>query len=356
MHRHHHLHGDHIHADRGDGTRGEHGHVHRHGQLDPAITASERGLWAVKWSFAGLLATALLQAAVVSFSGSVALLADTVHNLGDAATAIPLAIAFLVARRPATQRFSFGFGRVEDLAGVAVVAAILVSAIIAAWESTQRLLHPEPVAYPGIVAAAAVIGFLGNELVASFRIRVGKEIGSAALVADGYHARTDGWTSLAVLAGAAGAWIGVPLVDPMVGLAITGAILLVVWQSGLVILTRILDGVDPQVIEDVRHAAAHVSGVRGVTEVRARWVGHRLAVEANIAVDPHLSVAEGHAVATEVEHQLRHHLGFLSVAAIHVDPVERSGEEFHRSGMHQHDGLPEHTHSRSIQGETLIGP
>jgi cation diffusion facilitator family transporter len=332
-HDHHHAHGGHDH--------GPHGHTH--GVVDPSIASSERGLWAIKWSFVALLATAVLQAAAVALSGSVALLADTIHNVGDAATAIPLGIAFLFARRRPTTRFSFGYGKVEDLAGVAIVLTILISAIVAGYESIDRLLHPRPIEFLGAVALASLVGFLGNEGVAVFRLRVGKEIGSAALVADGYHARTDGWTSLAVLAGALGVWLGFPLADPLIGLGITVAILGIVWQSTKAVGTRMLDGVDPQVIEEVRHAALHVPGVEDVTEVRARWIGHRLAVEANVAVDPQLSVGDGHAIAAEVNHQLRHQLGFVSLATIHVDPVHSSGETHHLQ-EHAHDGLPVHSH------------
>jgi cation diffusion facilitator family transporter len=145
----------------------------------------------------------------------VALLADTIHNFGDAATAIPLAIAFWFARQKPSERFTFGYGRVEDLAGMAIVLTILASAIIAGYESIQRLLNPQDISYVWVVIAASIIGFLGNEAVAMFRIRVGREISSVALIADGYHARVDGWTSLAVLFGAIGVWLGYPLADPI---------------------------------------------------------------------------------------------------------------------------------------------
>lgn len=238
------------------------GHSHGHGSVDPSITTSARGLWALKWSFVGLMATAALQVIVVVFSGSVALLADTIHNFADAATAIPLAIAFLFARRTPSVRFGFGYGRVEDLAGVTIVAVILGSAIVAGYESVQRLLHPQEVLHLWAVAVASVVGFVGNEAVAVFRIRVGKEISSAALIADGYHARIDGWTSLAVLGGVIGIWLGYPIADPVIGLLITVSILGIVFQSGKAIFTRMLDGADPEISEKVRHVAeigrAHV--------------------------------------------------------------------------------------------------
>jgi cation diffusion facilitator family transporter len=168
--------------------------------------------------------TALLQVGVVLISGSVALLADTIHNFGDAATAIPLGIAFLFARRRPTKRFTFGYGRVEDLAGVTIVLLILFSAIVAAYESINRFFHPQDISHLWAVAIASAIGFIGNEAVAIFRIRVGRRIGSAALIADGQHARIDGWPSLAVLVGVLGVWFGYPMADPIVGLIITIAI------------------------------------------------------------------------------------------------------------------------------------
>jgi len=290
------------------------------------------------------MATALLQLVVVLLSGSVALLSDTIHNFGDAATAIPLGIAFALTRLGVSRRFTFGYGRVEDLAGVVIVLIILFSAVVAGYQALERLISPQPVGFLWMVAAASLVGFIGNEAVAVFRIRVGREIGSAALVADGYHARTDGWTSLAVLAGAVGVWLGYPLADPIVGLLIAGAILVIVWQSGKAVFTRLLDGVEPEAIEEIRHAASQVPGVEDVSEVRARWLGHRLHAEVNVAVNPDLSVAEGHAIACEVHHQLLHHLSYLSGAVIHIDPVQEAGEEHHRVAAHSHDGLPTHSH------------
>src|SRR5215210_3053043 len=323
---------------------GHGGHDHSHGGVDPSLVASERGIWAVKWSFIGLFITALVQVVVVLLSGSVALLSDTIHNFGDAATAIPLWIAFALSRLRTSRRFPFGYGRVEDLAGVVVVLIILFSAVVAGYQAVERLLNPEPIGLLWAVMVASVVGFVGNEAVAVFRIKVGREIGSAALIADGYHARTDGWTSLAVLLGAIGVWFGYPLADPIVGLLITAAILVIVWQSGKAVFTRLLDGVEPEVIEEIRHVAAHVPGVEDVSEVRARWLGHRLRAEVNIAVSANLSVAEGHAIAREVNHRLLHELRYLDTAVVHVDPLQASGEEHHRITSHRHDNLPTHSH------------
>jgi len=319
-------------------------HGHTHGAIDPSIFTTQRGIWAIKWSFLGLLATALFQVVVVLLSGSVALLADTIHNIGDAATAIPLWIAFTLARRRPSHRFTYGYGRVEDLAGVAIVFTILFSAVVAGYESIYRFFHPQTVTYLWAVIVASIVGFFGNEAVAQFRIKVGKEIGSAALIADGYHARVDGLTSLAVLFGAVGVWFGYPLADPIVGLLITVAILRIVWESGKSVFTRLLDGVDPEVIDEIKHAVNHAPGVREVSEVRVRWLGHRLHAELNIAVSPELSVEAGHEIATEVRHQLLHHLRYLSNATIHIDPVNASGEKHHRIAEHAHDDLTGHSH------------
>ncbi|MEN8781314.1 MAG: cation diffusion facilitator family transporter [Desulfobacterales bacterium] len=319
-------------------------HGHTHGAIDPSIIATERGIWAIKWSFTGLLATALFQVVIVILSGSVALFADTIHNFGDAATAIPLWIAFKLAQRKPSATFTYGYGRVEDLAGVAIVLTILLSALVAGYESVNRFFHPQPVTYLWAVITASVVGFLGNEAVALFRIRVGKEIGSAALVADGYHARVDGLTSLAVLFGAVGVWLGFPLADPIVGLLITVAIFRIVWESGKSIFTRLLDGVDPEVIDDIKHAVNHTPGVEDISEVRVRWLGHRLHAELNIAVAPDITVEKGHEIAKDVRHQLLHHLRYLSNATIHVDPLNASGEKHHRIAEHEHGDLSTHSH------------
>src|SRR6266496_3871960 len=319
-------------------------HDHTHGTIDPELLTTERGIWAVKWSLVGLTATAVFQLVIVIFSGSVALLADTIHNIADAATAIPLWIAFSLARRQPSRRFTYGYGRVEDLAGVVIVLTILFSAALAGYESINRLLHPQSVEHLWAVAVASIIGFAGNELVAIFRIRVGKQINSAALVADGYHARVDGLTSLGVLFSAVGVWLGYPLADPIIGLVITVAILPIVWESGKAVFTRLLDGVDPEVTDEITHALKHAQGVHDVTEIRLRWSGHRLYAEVNVAVSPKLSVAEAHAIAMEARHQLLHHLPYLSKVTIHIDPENLSGEEHHRIIEHTHEGLATHSH------------
>ena len=319
---------------------------HSHGAMDRVVLTSRRGIWATKVSLVVLLATAAMQVVIVIYTGSVALLADTIHNFGDAATALPLWAAFTLARRRPTRRFTYGFGRAEDLAGLLIVLAILTTGIFAGYESITRLSDPPDIDYIWAVALAAVVGFVGNEGVALFRIKVGKEIGSAALVADGLHARVDGLTSLAVLVGAMGVWLGAPLADPIVGVVITVAIFRIVFESGKSVIARLLDGVEPEVIDEVREVLRATDGVEEVTEVRVRWLGHSMLAEVNLAVRPDLSVEKGHQIAQEAHHQLMHHLQYLSNATVHVDPVGSSGEEHHqRAADHHEDGETDnHTH------------
>lgn len=295
-------------------------HNHTHGVIDPTIATTDRGIWAIKWSFVILALTAALQLVVVLFSGSVALLADTIHNVGDAATAIPLWFAFILARRKPTATFTYGYGRVEDLAGILIVLIILFSAIVAGYEAIHRLIAPQPIDHLMWVALAGIVGFAGNEAVAVFRIRVGKEINSAALIADGYHARTDGLTSLAVVAGAVGVWFGFPLADPIVGLLITIAIFGIVWQSAKAVLTRMLDGVEPNVTSEIRHAAEHVNGIRQVTDAKARWIGHRLHADIAIDVGDDLSVAEATRISEAFRRELVDHIPALATVFIRLQP------------------------------------
>lgn len=272
-------------------------HPHSHDAadfVDSALESSDRGIRALKVSLVALLVTAVLQGAVVAFSGSVALLADTVHNVADAGTAIPLWVVFWLGRRPANRRYTYGYGRAEDLAGLLVVVMVAASAVVAGVEAVRRLLDPAPVQHLGWVAAAGMIGFLGNELVAEYRIRVGRHIGSAALVADGLHARTDGLTSLAVVAGAAGVALGWPLADPLVGLAIMVAILFVLRGATRDVFARLMDAVDPALVDQGEAALRTVPGVHRVARLRIRWIGHRLHADADLEVDDSLTLAAAH--------------------------------------------------------------
>jgi len=331
--------------DQPDNT-GEVSHGHSHGAVDGEILTSDRGIWATKILLAVLLATAVVQLVVVGFTGSVALLADTIHNFGDAATAIPLWAAFTLSKKLPNKRFNYGYGRAEDLAGLLIVVSILATGIYVGYESITRLSDPPEIGYIWVLAAAAIIGFIGNEAVALFRMKIGKEVGSAALVADGHHARVDGLTSLAVLFGAVGVWVGIPLADPIVGLVISAAILRIVVETSKSVFSRLLDGVEPEVPDEVRNVALVTGGVRGVAEVRVRWLGHKMLAEMNIAVDPDLSVAAGHDIAEDGHHQLLHNLKYLSNATVHVDPVGLAGEEYHRHGIgnteHQESHVDEH--------------
>ncbi|TDO41865.1 cation diffusion facilitator family transporter [Paractinoplanes brasiliensis] len=340
-HHHDHDHGhDHDHQ-HGDGWWRRVGHLltpHSHDsadKVDSALEASREGMRALWISLIGLGVTAALQALIVVFSGSVALLGDTLHNVADALTAVPLGIAFLLGRRAATRAYTYGFGRAEDLAGVFVVLVIAASAVTAAWFAVDRLLNPQTMTHLPWVFAAGVIGFIGNEVVARYRITVGRRIGSAALVADGLHARTDGFTSLAVVLAAAGAWLGWDWADPVVGLAITVAIAFVLKDAAREVYRRLMDRVDPELVDRAEQALREIPGVRDVSGLRLRWIGHRMQAEAAIVVDAHLSLLAAHEIAADAEHQLTHRVPRLTGATVHVDPDSHPGDDCH-TGLSHH--------------------
>jgi cation diffusion facilitator family transporter len=356
----HHTHGSHFHPHADDESG--HAHDHRHGRgrwarirhriahvvtphsheamdkVDPAMETSREGMRTL-WLSLGILGiTTVIQAVIVAWSGSVALLGDTIHNAADALTAVPLGIAFILGRRAANRRYTYGYGRAEDLAGIAIVLTIAASAALAAYEAIDRLLHPRDVSHVWAVAAAAVIGFIGNEWVARYRIRTGRRIGSAALVADGLHARTDGFTSLAVLLGAGGAAIGRQAADPIVGLLITIAILMVLKDAAREVYRRLMDSVDPKLVDAAETALRSVDGVRGVGQVRMRWIGHALRAEADIVVDEHLTVAAAHELAVAAEHALIHAVPRLTAATVHTDhTTDRTGADPHAALAHHAD-------------------
>lgn len=290
--------------------------------VDDTLESTAAGIRTVKISLLVLGLTALIQIVIVVMSGSVALAADTIHNFADALTAVPLWIAFALGAKPATRRYTYGFGRVEDLAGSFVVAMITMSAIIAGYEAIARLIHPQQIEHVGWVALAGLVGFIGNEWVALYRIRVGHRIGSAALIADGLHARTDGFTSLAVLCSAGGVALGFPLADPIVGLLITAAILAVLRTAARDVFRRLLDGVDPAMVDAAEQALAARPGVQAVRSVRMRWIGHRLHADAELDVDPALDLAQAHRIAHDAEHELTHTVPKLTTAPIHAYPAE----------------------------------
>ena len=320
---HHHPHEHEAHEHSHDHPRGGHSHPtgvrgffyglfvpHSHDaadSIDDALEASSAGVRALKISLFVLLGTTLLQLVIFLISGSVALLADTIHNFSDALTALPLWIAFILARRAATRRFNYGYGKAEDLAGLFIVAVVALSAIVAGWEAISRLIHPQSLHNLGWVIVAGGIGFAGNEAVAIYRIRVGRQIGSAALVADGVHARIDGLTSLSVVIGAVGVMLGFPLADPIIGLLIAASILVLLWGTVRSIGRRLMDGIDPHLVERAETALASTPGVLSVRRLQLRWVGHRLQGAASIQVaDISLSAAEQ--IIHEAEHQMGHAL------------------------------------------------
>lgn len=322
-HAHEHEHGGHEHAHGPLGWLKELFVPHSHDsseRVDSALEASRDGMRCLKISFALLMLTAVVQTALVFLTGSVALLGDTLHNYADALTAVPLAIAFVLGRRRATARFTYGYGRAEDLAGILIVVLIAASAALAGYEAIDRLMHPQPVRHLWVLALAGVVGFVGNELVARYRIVVGRRIGSAALVADGLHARTDGFTSLAVVLGAIGVAVGLPVADPVIGLLITVAILYVLRDAGREVYHRLMDGVDPELVQQAVHVVGEVPGVEDVAGVRMRWTGHRLLADVQIRVDGRLPVTEAHVIAHQVEHALVHGVRRLAAATVHVEP------------------------------------
>lgn len=319
--------------------RSHHGHHGNHGhdaadKVDSAMESSREGMRTLWLSLTVLGLTAAAQAAVVTLSGSVALLGDTVHNAADALTALPLGLAFALGRRAPTRRYTYGYGRAEDLAGIAVVLVIAASSALAAYEAVDRLLHPRDVTHLWAVALAAAIGFIGNEWVARYRIATGRRIGSAALVADGLHARTDGFTSLAVLLGAVGVALGWRAADPIIGLAITVAILAALRDAARHVYHRLMDAVDPHLIDHAEDALRTLDGVRGLGPVRMRWIGHALRAEADIVVDADLTVVQAHALAAKAEHALIHAVPRLIAATVHTDHTPTGADDPHGSLAH----------------------
>ncbi len=318
------------------------GHHHHHGDLaaDQAFADNQAGIRTVWLALGALTLTSILQIIIVTWSGSVALLADTLHNIGDGLNSVPLLIAFYLARRIATRRYTYGFARAEDVAGIFIVLSIAVSAGIIFWESFQKLLNPQLMDNVGWVAAAAIIGFLGNEAVALLQIRVGRRIGSAALVADGLHARTDGLTSLAVLVAAGASWLGFPIVDPIIGFLIGVTILFVTKDAVVTMWYRLMDAVEPELLVAAEKVIQQQPAVKELRRLRMRWMGHRLHAEVYIAVDPHLSIIQGHHIAEQLRHELFHQIPKLTEIVVHVDPWTAQLGEYHHLTTH-HEAVPQ---------------
>ena len=321
-----------------------HGHSEQQKNLaaDQALLDNKQGILVLWISLAALLLTSLMQIVVVAFSGSVALLADTMHNIGDGLNSIPLLIALYLARRLATRRYTYGFGKAEDVAGVFIVISIAISAAIVFSESIQKFINQEPMTNLGWVAVAAVIGFIGNEFVAVIEIRTGKKIGSAAMVTDGLHARTDGLTSLAVLVAAIGTWLGFPILDPIIGILIGIAILFITRDAIVAMWYRLMDAIEPTYMDQAEGIINSQDEVKELRRLRMRWVGHRLHTEAIIAVHPDLSTIQSHEIAEKIRHDLFHQFPTMSDVMIHVDPyaLEKETEAYHRLTQ-SHDPIPE---------------
>lgn len=309
-------------------------------QIDSALERSADGIRATKITLAVLVATSALQLVIAVISGSVALLADMVHNVADGLTSIPLWIAFVLGRRLPNRSYPYGYRRAEDLVGVFIVLMIAASAALVGWHSIERLIALEPIAHPGWVLGAGIVGVAGNELAAVVRIRVGRRIGSAALVADGYHARTDTLASFGVIVAVIATWLGAPIVDPLIGLIITGLIVWILAQTARQVVRRLMDGVEPEVIATMEQVAGGVDGVRDVGWARARWVGHRLNGDLAVTVDPELTVAVGHDVSEEVHHALLHALPHLEEVTVHVNPLhhDTTVDPHHRTRHHHDNG------------------
>lgn len=311
------------------------GHSHDPSErVDKALETSAQGIQTLKISLIALGITAILQLLVVAMTGSVALLGDTMHNFADALTSVPLWIAFNLGRRPRTRRYTYGYGKSEDIAGLFIVLAITASALFAAYEAIQRLIEPRDLENLPLVIAAGLIGFAGNELVALYRIRTGRKIGSAALVADGLHSRSDGLTSLAVVIGALGVAAGFEMADPLAGLAITVALLFVLKGAARDVFHRLMDAVDPQLVEQVERAVASSPGVTAVDDVRLRWIGHALYAELQMSVDVASSLREAHDISVDVEHRLLHEVPRLMAATVHVNPTSDGARDPHDAIAH----------------------
>ncbi len=345
---HHHQHDDHVHASKlgwlpewltSSFSIFRHSHDHRGLASERAFRDNEEGIRTIWIALTILLVTAILQMVIVYFSGSVSLFADTAHNIGDGLNSIPLLIAFYLARRIPTRRYTYGFGRAEDVAGIIIVLSIAVSAVVVFSQAIQRLINPQPLTNLGWLAAAAIFGFLGNEAVAILQIRVGRKIGSAAMVADGLHARTDGLTSLAVLLAAIGSWFGYPIIDPIIGLLIGVAIVFITWDAMKTIWYRLMDAVDPELIDRAEAVISENVDVLEIRRIRMRWVGHCLHAEIYISVNSDLKTSESHQIAEQVRHVLYHEFPEITDINVHIDPWTGAVDEQHELTM-GHEPVP----------------
>lgn len=303
------------------------------------------GLRTIWISAAALAVTAAFQIVVYAFGGSAGLFADALDNLGDVVTTIALAIAFLAARRAADHRYTFGYQRFEDLAGVFVILIIWASAGLAAWESYRKLTGDHEVGYLGWGLAAAAAGAVGNELVARYKIRMGRRIGSPPLVADGKHARTDALASVAAFGGLLGVHYGFEEADPIAGFVVTLAIVVIARDASRHVLARLLDAVDPDVVQTVENIARQTPGVVSVGRAQARYAGRSLYVVLTVAVDGDLPLTRAHEISEELHHHILHDLPGVAQVDVHVDPWEPHADEAHRrTAAHPPPGTTEDPH------------
>ena len=335
-HGHTHSHDEHDHDEHdGHGKHGKHGH--EHGQVNVDLYGNRAGLRAVQLSTLGMFLVAAIQFAIAGIGGSAGLFADALHNLGDVFTTVALWIAFVLSSRAANQRYTYGYYRSEDLAGIFIVLVIIASAVAGAVESIQKLTSHNVPTQLYLSMAAALVGVIGNEALAQYKIAVGKRINSVPLVADGQHSRIDGLTSLAALIGLVFVRFGLSIADPIAGLVITVVIITVVYSTSRSVLQRLLDAVDPRVVPTILKTASAVPGVEEVTDVRARWVGHTMHIAMNIEVDAELTLAKAHAIAEEVRHRLFHSIQGVSEVVIHTDPSSASGDHHQAVAHHMQE-------------------
>jgi cation diffusion facilitator family transporter len=284
-----------------------------------------------------MLLVSLIQFAIAIIGGSAGLFADALHNAGDVLTTIALWIAFVLSSRAANRRYTYGYHRAEDLAGIFIVLVIIASSVASAVESILKLTSHSVPTQLYLSMAAALVGVAGNEVLAQYKISVGRRINSVPLIADGQHSRIDGLTSLAAFLGLVGARLGFPIADPIAGLIITVVIITVVYSTSRSVLQRLLDAVDPKLVPSIFALASAVPGVEGVNDVRARWVGHTLHVAMNIEVDGQLTLLQAHDIAEEVRHALFHRVEGISEAIIHTDPHSHDSDPHEKMAHHMQE-------------------
>ena len=260
---------------------------------------------AIVVSSAGLLLTSSFELAITVLSGSVALLSDAIHNLGDVFTTVGVYIGFRLSRRSGTTRYPYGFGRAEDLAGIVILLAIWSSAVLAGWQSYEKLVSGRGTSHLALGMVAAVIGIIGNQLVARYKLRVGREIKSAPLLVDARHSWLDTIASAGALAGLIGVAAGLRIADPLAGFAITLLIIHIGVDATRDVARRLMDENDEAVAEAIAHVASHVRGVVRVDDVRARWLGREVEARVRVGLPVETSFTDAHEVAHRVRDAVR---------------------------------------------------